>query len=146
MTVEVKLFLYRPEQALRAPGGSAPRISRRMACKGNKVSSLMHRPPLPSRRYICYSLMFDPRAIVRPEGLRQPKISLTPSGIERLQPSASKLYGSTPWIFRQSSRNKKITICWDHVLAPCLFSVRPVIKHQRLHILRIVIKFCIIVL
>ena len=49
-------------------------IFRQSAREGGKVVSLTHRPPLPPRE--------DPRATVRPEGLSQRKIPMTPSGIE----------------------------------------------------------------
>jgi hypothetical protein len=60
-----------PEQALRVPGDWGSHISRQSAHEGGKVVSPTHRPPL----LTALTGWFDPRAIVRPEGL-------CPSGIE----------------------------------------------------------------
>jgi hypothetical protein len=59
------------EQAQRFPGGWGSLISRQSAHEGSKVASPMHRPPL----LTAVRGWFDPRTIVRPEGL-------CPSGIE----------------------------------------------------------------
>jgi hypothetical protein len=84
--VEVKQSLYRAGQAVRVPGGWGSQISRQLAYEGAKVVSPMDRPPLTPRKYSWYSFLLrgwaDPRAIVRPEGLCQWKIPLTPLGIE----------------------------------------------------------------
>jgi len=76
---------YGPEQALRVQGGWGSQISRQSAHEGRKVASPTHRPSLRPRSYSWYSFMLEtenPRAMVRPEGLCQWKIRMTPSGIE----------------------------------------------------------------
>jgi len=45
--VKVKQPHYRPEEALRVPGGLGSQISRQLAHEGGKVVSPRHRPPLP---------------------------------------------------------------------------------------------------
>ena len=69
---KVKQSMYRPRQALSVPGGWGSQNSRQSAHEVCKVVSPTHRPPLPP----------SPRAIVRPEGLCQWRIPMTPSGIE----------------------------------------------------------------
>jgi hypothetical protein len=75
-----------PLQALRVPGGWGSQISSQSAHEGGKFVSPTHRPPLPTRNYTWYSFLLrgwvSPRALVRPEGLCQWKIPVTPSGIE----------------------------------------------------------------
>ena len=70
----------------RVPGGWGSQISRQSTHEGGKVVSPTHRPPLTAQE-IFPVLIFvrgwvDPRATVRPEGLGQWKIPMTPSGIE----------------------------------------------------------------
>jgi hypothetical protein len=85
-TKKVKQPHYRPGQAQRVPGGWGSQISRQSAHEGCKVVSPAHRPPS-NYKYSWYSFLLeawvDPKAIVRPEGLCQWKIPVTPPGIER---------------------------------------------------------------
>jgi hypothetical protein len=74
---------YRPVQALRVPGGWGSQISRQSAHEGGKVISHTHRPPLPPRKYSSYSFLLEAESTpVRPNGLCQWKIPMTPSGIQ----------------------------------------------------------------
>ena len=89
LAVKVKQSLYRIAGALRVPEEWVSQISRQPAREGGKAVSRTNRPPLspsPTGKYSWYSFLLrgwvDPRAIMRPEGLRQWKISTTPSGIE----------------------------------------------------------------
>jgi len=81
----VKQSHYRPRQDLRIPGSWGFQISRKSAHESGKVVSPKHRPPLPKEIFlvlICVRGCVDPRAIVRPESLRQWKILMTPPEIE----------------------------------------------------------------
>ena len=84
--MQTQSLLETSGQALRVPGGCSSQISRQSAHEGGKVVSLTQRPPLSPRKYSWYSFLLEtesnPRAIVRPEGLCQWKIPMTPSGIE----------------------------------------------------------------
>jgi hypothetical protein len=86
---------YMPGEALRVSGGWGSQISRQSAHEGGKVVSPTHRPPLPPRKFLVIISIrgwVDLSAIVRPEGLCQWKIPMTPSGIE---PSIFRLVAST---------------------------------------------------
>jgi hypothetical protein len=83
--VRVKLSRYRPGQALGVPGAWGSRISRQSAHECGKVVSPTLRPSLPQEGLlvlISVRSWIDPRATMRPEGLSNWKIPVTPSGIE----------------------------------------------------------------
>ena len=83
--VKVKQSHYRPGQALRVPGGwGSPYFQtvgtwRWQGCQPYAPAAFI--PQEIFLVFICVSGRIDPRAIVRPEGLCQWKIPMTPSGI-----------------------------------------------------------------
>ena len=88
---------YSPGQALRVPGSWGSHISRQSAHEGGKVVSSMHWPPLPPRKYSCYSFLLEAESTPGPKCGRKDyineKIPVTPSGIE---PATFRLVAQCP--------------------------------------------------
>jgi hypothetical protein len=84
----VKQSHYGSGQALGVSGVWGSQISRHSAHEGGEIISPTHRPPLSPRKYSLYSFLLKdestpgPYEVVRPEGLCQWKIPITPTGIE----------------------------------------------------------------
>ena len=82
MSVQILQVKAIPLQAWTGPEGYrrlSSQISRQLAHEGGKVVSPMHRPPLPAG---CILVLISVKATVRPEGLYERKITMTPSAIE----------------------------------------------------------------
>jgi len=83
---KIKQSHNRLGQALRVPGGWGSQISRQSAHEGGRVVSPTHRPPFTPQDVFLVLISVrgwvDSRVIVRPEGLCQWKIPMTPSRIE----------------------------------------------------------------
>jgi len=127
--VKVRPFHYRPGQTQSFPEGWGSRISRQSAHEGAKVVSPTHRPPLTPQEILPVLISVrgwvDPKAIVRPEGLCQWRIPVTPLGIElatfrfvappRAQPRCL-LTPITEWL--NASRRMILISClrvkWNH--------------------------------
>jgi hypothetical protein len=83
---KVKQCHYRPWQTLRVPGGWGSQILRQLAHEDGTFVSPTHWPPLTLGNI--YLLLVsvrgwvDPRTIMRPRGLCQRNIPMTPSGID----------------------------------------------------------------
>jgi hypothetical protein len=86
LNVQVKQFLYRSGLALWFPGGWSSQISRHSTHDSGNVLSHMHWTPSPLQEMLLVPISVrgwdDTRDIVRPEGLHQWRISVTPLGIK----------------------------------------------------------------
>ena len=117
-TVHVKQSHYRPEQALRVPGGWGSQILRQSAHEDGKVVSPTHWPSLHPREIFLVLISVrgwvDPRVIVETEGLCQWKIPMTPFGIE-----AATFRFVAQWVqvvkYRKQPENAKYLKCLSSV-------------------------------
>jgi len=117
---KVKQFHYRPGKAQKVPGGWGSHISSQSAHEDGKVVSSTHRPPLPPLPLKEMLLVLvsvrdwvNLRAIERPEGLSQWRISMTISGIE---PATFRLV--TKWLNQLCHRLPLHLHCTGTNLAP----------------------------
>ena len=86
-----KRYQKKVKQSLHRPWGcqevKPPIFSWQSAHEGGTFASLRHRPPLSPQEiflvHISVRVWVDPRAILRPEGLSQWKIPMTPQEIEQ---------------------------------------------------------------
>jgi hypothetical protein len=82
------LTLYRPGQFLKCPGDRDCSIARQSVHEGAKVFSPTYQPSLPPHRCSWHSFLLrgwvETRVVVRPVGLREWEIQMTPSGIENV--------------------------------------------------------------
>jgi len=98
-----------PGQALRIPGAWGSQISRQSAHEGYKFVSRTHRPHLT----ISVRGWVDFRATVRPEGLCQWKIPMTPSGIE---PATFRLVAQCLNKLRNLVPQANVLWCWKTII------------------------------
>ena len=120
VNVMVKQSLYRPGKDLRVQGCWVPRSRDN---RHTEARSPTHRPPLPSPQKLFLVLIsvrdrVNPTAIVRPEGLCQWKIPMTPSGIEsatfRLVAQSSNCSTACPnrWV-PELFQESKAAVTWN---------------------------------
>ena len=64
--VKVQHSRYKPGQTLRVPELWGSQILRQSAHEGDKVVSLTHRPPLPTRKYSWYSFLLEAESTPEP--------------------------------------------------------------------------------
>jgi hypothetical protein len=108
---KVKQSHYRPWQALRFPRGWGSQISRQSAYEGGLGCQPYALAIFAPREiFLVFTSVrgwVDPRAIVRPEGLRQRRIPMTPYGIEPATFGPQQSH-KTPYFRRWSANNNRI--------------------------------------